>query len=342
MNIYLVGYKPPFFFSKKHTNYWPWSYLADTFRQIGYNAYHENVDKIDHSKPCIYIVWNHPDSIELISNYKIHKDSIIIQKLTSFDGGAESANTDWTMDPASFFKKWHWPQYKKLEKLDSLGFNFYAFGAKTDTDYAPEKKRISDKYKDKIFWIPWGTMTVPYKDILQAEPIMDDFKYDVGFVGSKWGTRERGNILDWELQLDPLIKVSSSSYIAGKGTPKGPVSVKKHITALRHSRICPIIHANGWKAEKGIMDRFWTVFSLGRFGVCDNEGILYFFDKNDVVLEMDPGEYVEKSIYYMKNINRQLPYIEKALSRIKREYNQYVVWSKIFDRISKENNLKNK
>lgn len=340
MEIYFVGYKPKYFFSKKHTNYWPWSYLVNTINEIGYKAYFKNAENIDHKKPNIYVVWNSPDSLELIEKYKIHKDSIIIQKLTSFDGSPESASTDWTLDPRSFFIKWHWPQYKKLEKLDEMKINFYAFGAKSDTEYAPVKKQIIDKYKEKIFWIPWGTMTVPYRQIQAAQPIMNGFKYDVGFVGSKWGTRERGNILDWEQQLDPLIKEATSSYIAGKGTPKGPVSVEAHIEALQKSKICPIIHANGWKAEKGIMDRFWTVFSLGRFGVVDNEGILDFYNRNELVLETDPGEYIEKSLYYMKNVEQQKPYIEKILSRIKTEYNQQVVWKNILDRIFKENSLR--
>ena len=31
------------------------------------------------------------------------------------------------------------------------------------------KKRIVDKYKDRIFWIPWGTMTVSYEEIMNAK-----------------------------------------------------------------------------------------------------------------------------------------------------------------------------
>lgn len=340
MNIYWVGYKPKYFFQSKHTNFWPWSYLNNVCLELGYQSFHMNADKINHKTPQIYIVWNEPDCLELISNYNIHKNSIIIQKLTSFDGSPESSAKDWTENPRKFFETWHWPQYKKLEKLDSLGINFYAFGALTDVDYSPEKKRIVDKYKDKIFWIPWGSMTVPYHIIQTAVPLLNNFKYDVGFVGSKWGTKLRGNILDWELFLNPIIEKAEKSFIAGKGTSKGPISTKKHIEILKESKLCPIIHAAGWKAEKGIMDRFWTVFSLGRFGVVDNEGILYFYNRDEVVLETDPGEYVEKSIYYMKHVDKQKPYIEKALARIQAEYNQKEVWSKILHRIFTENGIK--
>ncbi len=340
MNVYLLGYQPKYFFKSKHTNWWPWNYLKDTFNDIGYKTYHANINKIDTSKPAIYICWNEPDSIELIEKYKIHKDSIVIQKLTSFDGSPESANTNWTDAPLDFFAKWHWPQYQKLEKLEKIWPNFYAFGAKTISEPFPEKSRIAQKYKDRIFWIPWGTMTVPYKRIQASQPILSGFKYDAGFVGSKWGTRTRGNIKEWETYLDPIFNESSSTYLAGKGTPKGPVSVEEHERALKESRLCPIIHATSWKIEKGIMDRFWTVFSLGRFGVVDNEGVLDFYDRNELVLETNPGEYIEKSIYYMKNVDQQKPYIEKVLSRIKTEYNQQIVWKNILDRVFKENSLK--
>jgi|GEM_PF-1817698 len=340
MNVYLLGYQPRFFFKSKHTNWWPWNYMKDTFNDLGYKAYHKNVSKIDPSVPAVYICWNEPDSIELIEKYKIHKDSIVIQKLTSFDGSPESANTNWTEDPLGFFQKWHWPQYQKLEKLEKMWPNFYAFGARTDVSSFPEKRRIAEKYKDRIFWIPWGSMTVPYSRIKNAKPVMDGFRYDAGFVGSKWGTRTRGNITEWETYLEPVMNAGASVYLAGKGTPKGPVSVEEHERALKSSRLCPIIHATSWKVEKGIMDRFWTVFSLGRFGVVDNEGILDFYDRSELVLETDPGEYVEKSIYYMKNVEKQRPFIENVLSRIQSEYNQQFVWDKILGRIYSENNLK--
>ena len=50
MDIYLVGYRPKYFFKKKHTNFWPWTYMVRTFRELGYNAYHKNANEIDHKK----------------------------------------------------------------------------------------------------------------------------------------------------------------------------------------------------------------------------------------------------------------------------------------------------
>lgn len=331
-DIYLVGYEPKLF-RKKHTNFWPWDYLTKTFNELGYNAYHKNANKINHKKPNIYICWNELDSLQLIEQYSPHKDSIIIQKLTSFDASPVSQR-DWTEDPLEFFKQWHWPQYKKLDKLKQSGYEYYAFGAQTDIKTFPIKNEIVERHKDRIFWIPWGTMTIPYKDIMKAEPIMSDFKYDVGFVGSRWGTKNRGNLVEWDEFLMPVVDSTSNAMLAGKGTKVGPVSVDKHMEILKHSKLCPIIHAASWKVEKGIMDRFWTVFSLGRFGVMDNEGILDFYDENEVVLATSKEEYIEKSIYYMNNVDKQLPFIEKIQKRIKAEYNQHEVWKKILEKIS--------
>ena len=84
------------------------------------------------------------------------------------------------------------------------------------------------------------------------------------------------------------------------------------------------------------MDRVWTVFSLGRFGVLDNEGILDFYDENEVVLARSSEEYNDKSLHYIRNGDHQLPYIEKVLARIKTEYNQYEVWKKILGKIFSE------
>lgn len=334
MKVYLVGYIPPFY-KKKHTNFWPWSYLANTFREIGHDAEHKNASKINFKKPAIFICWNSPDSIELIEKYKPHKDSVIIQKLTSFDGSAESQR-DWTNDPLEFFKNWHWPQYQKLDYLAKSGYRYYAFGAKSDIDTFPIKSEIVSKHKDRIFWIPWGTMTLSYEKIISAKPIIDGFEYDAAFVGSKWGTDTRGNIKEWNSYLQPVLDASENTLLAGRGTKVGPVSVERHVDILEKSKLCPIIHATSWKVEKGIMDRFWTVFSLGRFGVVDNEGVLDFYDEKDLVLEMDPDEYISKSIYYMNNVEKQLPYIEAVQKRIKTEYNQHEVWKKIINKILKD------
>lgn len=335
MDVVLVGYQPRLF-RKKHTNFWPWNYLTGTFRKLGYQTWHLNANKIDHSKPHIYICWNEPDTIHLFNKYNIHKDSVLVQKLTSFDGSPESVGKEWTDNPMKFFQEWHWPQYKKLDQLSNSGYRFYAFGAKTDVDSFPMKKKIVDKYKDRIFWIPWGTMTVSNDEIMNAKPVMDGFKYDLGFVGSRWGTMYRGNILEWDNWLQPLVDKAKTSVIAGRGTKLGPVSVAEHIDILKSSRLCPIIHAASWKVEKGIMDRFWTVFSLGRFGVIDNAGILDFYNEDEIVLATEKEDYIEKSLYYMNNVEKQKPYIEKALKRIQQEYNQYIVWKNILGKISSD------
>lgn len=333
MKIYLVGYIPHFF-KKKHTNYWPWNYLTTTFKELGYDAEHRNASKINFKKPAIFICWNSPDSIELIEKHKPHKDSVIIQKLTSFDGSKESQR-DWTDNPLDFFKSWHWPQYKKLDFLEKSGYQYYAFGAKTDIETFPVKADVVRRHSDRIFWIPWGTMTLNYAEIMSSKPIITGFKYDVGFVGSKWGTSTRGNIKEWNNYLQPVINSSDNVMLAGRGTKAGAVSVERHVEILRQSKLCPIIHASSWKVEKGIMDRFWTVFSLGRFGVVDNEGVLDFYNEDEVVLELDPNEYIAKSKYYMKNVNKQLPFIEAIQKRIKSEYNQHQVWKNILSTIVK-------
>src|SRR4030043_1960336 len=335
MDVILVGYQPRLF-RKKHTNFWPWNYLTGTFRKLGYQTWHLNANKIDHSKPHIYLCWNEPDTIHLFNKYNIHKDSVLVQKLTSFDGSPESVGKEWTDNPMKFFQEWHWPQYKKLDQLSNSGYRVYAFGAKTDVDSFPMKKMIVDKYKDRIFWIPWGTMTVSYDEIMNAKPVMDGFKYDLGFVGSRWGTMYRGNILEWDNWLQPLVDKAKTSVIAGRGTKLGPVSVAEHIDILKSSRLCPIIHAASWKVEKGIMDRFWTVFSLGRFGVIDNAGILDFYNEDEIVLATEKEDYIEKSLYYMNNVEKQKPYIEKALKRIQQEYNQHIVWKNILGKISSD------
>lgn len=331
MDIVLIGYRPKVF-RKKHTNFWPWNYLNETFNEIGYSSSHLNPNKVNFKKPHVFICWNEPDSISLIERYNPHPDSIIIQKLTSFDTSPES-DRDWTENATEFYKSWHWPQYKKLDYLKDSGYRFYAFGAKSECESFPEKNKIVTKYSEQIFWIPWGTMTVPHAKLMKTKPILSNFKYDVGFVGSRWGTKYRGNVIEWDSFLNPIIEASNNVALAGRGTPKGSVGVEEHMTLLEQSRICPIIHAASWKAEKGIMDRFWTVFSLGRFGVIDNEGILDFYNEDEVVLATSAEEYVYKSLYYMQNVEKQKPFIEAALSRIQSDYNQHIVWKRILDKI---------
>ncbi|MCB1694312.1 MAG: glycosyltransferase, partial [Pseudomonadales bacterium] len=171
-------------------------------------------------------------------------------------------------------------------------------------------------------------------EIQKARPILEGFRYDIGYVGSRWGTANRGNVREWEAYLDPLIRRAGKTAIAGPGTPIGPVSVARHVRILKRSALCPIIHAASWKVEKGVMDRFWTVFSLGRFGVADNEGVLEFFGEDEVEIATDPETWVDKSAYYMKHVDKQRPYIERVLGRIKTEYNQRAVWQAIMAQVN--------
>ena len=130
----------------------------------------------------------------------------------------------------------------------------------------------------------------------------------------------------------PILKSAKNTYLAGAGTPNGPISNEKHVEIIKSSNLCPIINAPSWRSEKGVQDRFWTVFGSGRFGVVDTEGVYDFFDPKEVVCETDPNEYVQKSLYYMNNIDKQIPFIEKVQKRIKEEYN----WNENFKKIFRE------
>ena len=88
-----------------------------------------------------------------------------------------------------------------------------------------------------------------------------------------------------------------------------------------------------WNIEGGVQDRFWSVFASGRFGVVDNDGVYEFFNEDEVVCETSAENYIEKSNYFIKNPEKQLPYIEKILSRIKSEYNWYHTWHTILKNI---------
>ena len=91
--IYLVGYQPKFFWKKKHTNFWPWDYLTQTFNLIGYEAFHLNHKNQPQRTSHIYC-WNELDTLQLIEKHTIPKDSILIQKLTSFDTSQNQSRLD--------------------------------------------------------------------------------------------------------------------------------------------------------------------------------------------------------------------------------------------------------
>ena len=83
------------------------------------------------------------------------------------------------------------------------------------------------------------------------------------------------------------------------------------------------------------MDRFWTVFTTGRFGVVDTKGVYKFFNEDEVILSEDPEEYLDLSKYYIKNVDKQIPYIQKIQKRIKEEYNWYTSWGNILNQVTK-------
>jgi hypothetical protein len=328
--VTLLGYKNP-----KHTNWYPWKMFYQVLLELGYSTewvYAENVDTSTTSRR-IFICWNEPDAGTFVNSNIIKPGDVIIQKLTSLGNGCGQVN--WGNDPVEFFKNWTWPIYKMVEDLYDSGVNIYAFGCRTSIEPFPEKNRICQKLRDRIFWIPWGSSVYSWEEIQNAGPVMDGFSYDIGFVGSIWGKVGRGNVDVFNDYLQPLLS-GRKCVLAGKGTALGSVDDNTHKDILRRSKLCPILNAASWKAEKGVQDRFWTVFTTGRFGVVDSEGVYDFFDENDVVCETDPQEYVAKSLYFLQNVDKQLPYIEKVQTRIKQEYNYYFTWKNIVDKIISE------
>ena len=81
------------------------------------------------------------------------------------------------------------------------------------------------------------------------------------------------------------------------------------------------------------MDRFWSIFTLGRFGVADSLGAYDFYNEDEVVVATSAEEYIELSKYYIKNVDKQLPFIEKIQKRIREEYNWYHTWKHILENI---------
>jgi hypothetical protein len=333
--IVLLGYTST---NPKHTNWYPWDRFKKVFDHLGYdNVWIEpnQIPQLNSNKRRILICWNLPDSLDLVKSGLYRKQDIIIQKLTSLSKYDSQVN--WTKDPLNFFKNWRWTLYKITEELYDNGVNIYNFGCKTDIDTFPEKKRICDKLKDRQFWIPWGSSLYDWSEIQNMKPIIGNFKYDIGFVGSLWGTVGRGNIDSWSDFIKPLLNKYPNNHLAGVGQPNPTADDETHKSILKYSKLCPIVNAPSWQVEKGVQDRFWTVFTTGRFGVVDSEGIYDFFNEDEVVCETDPGEYVKKSIYYLENIDKQKPYILKVQERIKNEYNYYNTWKNILDKIIKDN-----
>ncbi|NQT03918.1 MAG: hypothetical protein HQ580_17970, partial [Planctomycetes bacterium] len=325
--VTLLGYTNP-----KHTNWYPWKMFHRVFTELGYSSEWTEIDDIDpaSSQRRIFICWNEPDAKTLVALEKTKPGDVILQKLTSLGKGCEGVN--WGNDARGFFRNWTWPIYKNVEDLYDSGVNIYAFGCRTNTELFPEKHRICEKLKGRIHWIPWGSSLYTWREIQDAKPVMNDFYCDIGFVGSIWGTAGRGNKDVVNEYLAPLLS-GRKCVLAGMGTQIGSVDDNAHKGILRGSRLCPIINAASWKAEKGVQDRFWSVFTTGRFGVVDTEGVYDFFDEDEVVCETNPNEYIQKSLYFLEHVEKQLPYIEKIQARIKREYNYYLTWNNLLKRI---------
>ena len=320
--ITILGYK-----NSSHTNYYPWNRFYDVFKTIGYKCEWININEIKRNgEKRLFITWNEPTSKELIDNKLILKDDIIFQKLTSL--GKYDTKINWTNDAKDWYKKWSWTPYKMLEKYIDLGYNIYGFGCKTTFNEFPEKKRICEKLKDRIFWITWGGTPFNLNDIIDSKPTLNNLEEYIGFVGSKWGTIGRGNIDAWNKYILPL----ENHFIFKKygGLDSKMISDNEMKNILAKCAICPIIHAPSWQAEKGIQDRFYTVFLCGRFGICDNLGAIDIFGEEiKNICTEDPKEYFEKTKYYFENIKEQEEYIKLIQNKIKEKYNFYIQWYNI-------------
>ena len=158
--------------------------------------------------------------------------------------------------------------------------------------------------------MPWGSSLCSYDEVQNCKPVMDGFTHDIGFVGSIWGKAGRGNIDSAQQYMFPLLERYTSD-LGGPATKRGHVDDPTHKQILVNAKICPIINAPSWREEKGLMDRFWSIFTLGRFGVADSLGAYDFYNEDEVVVATSAEEYIELSEYYIKNVDKQLPFIEK-------------------------------
>lgn len=322
--ITLLGYTNS---NNKHTNWYPWFRFLDVFKTIGYKCEWCEINSIKRNgERRLFITWNEPTCEELIEKGHFREGDIIFQKLTSLGKGDEKVN--WSNNPFDWCKNWKWSLYQMFEKYHDKGYNVYAFACKTVFHDFPEKKRICEKLKNKIYWIAWGGTPYDLNDILDCKPIMNNLEHRCVLVGSKWGCVGRGNVDAWEKYIRPLEERKIFKQLGGIG--------KQHLTNeemdahLKTAKICPIIHAPSWQAERGVQDRFYSVFISGRFGICDNLGAIDIFgnDIKDICAE-DPIKYLEKTVYFMDNIEKQEKYIEAIQKQIKEKYNFYVQWYNI-------------
>jgi hypothetical protein len=322
--ITLLGYTNSI---NKHTNWYPWFRFLDVFKTIGYKCEWCKINNIKRNgEKRLFITWNEPTCSELIDNGFIKDGDIVFQKLTSLGKGNEGIN--WTSTPYEWCKTWKWSLFQMFEKYYDKGYDIYGFGCKTNFDNFPEKKRICEKLKSRLYWISWGGTPFNLNQILECTPQMENLQKKCVFIGSKWGCVGRGNIDAWEKYLTPLEKCKVLESSGGIGS--------KHLTneemdiELKKAKICPIIHAPSWQAERGIQDRFYSVFISGRFGICDNLGAIDIFgDELKDICHEEPEKYLEKTLYYMENIEKQEYYIRFIQDKIKQKYNFYAQWYNI-------------
>ena len=324
----MLGYTKVKSDGSRHTNWFPWNRFVDVFKTIGYTCEWTELQMLQRSnEKRLFITWNEPTSLELYQSGKVRPADIVFQKLTSLGKGMNDVN--WTNHAHQWNKDWHWPIYKTVEYLYDMGLNIYGFGCKTQYEEYPEKKRICEKLKDRIFWITWGGTPFDWNQIKQARPIMNNITNDIAFVGSKWGKVGRGNVDAWNKYLAPLEKCKYQFHRYG-GIGNKMVSDNDMINILQKTKICPIIHAPSWQAERGIQDRFYTVFLSGRFGICDNLGAVDIMGEEiKEICTEDPEEYYKKSLYYLEHPEKQFRFIQMIQKKIKTTFNFYRQWERV-------------
>lgn len=321
-----------------HTNWYPWNRFRDVFLTLGYQCeWVEFKDLVRQEEKRLFITWNSPTSLELYQSRQIRNKDIIFQKLTSLGKGMNNIN--WTQNSKKWCQQWHWPIYRTVEYLYDKGLNIYAFGCQTDINLYTEKERICNKLKDRIFWITWGGTPFNWEQIKNCQPKMNNLTEDITFVGSKWGVVGRGNIDAWEKYIQPLEQNSNYKFNQQGGIGNKMVSDNEMIEILQKSKLCPIIHAPSWQAERGIQDRFYTVFLSGRFGICDNLGAIDIFgDKISEICTEDSKEYYQKSMYFLQHPEKQYPYIKFIQDKIKKKFNFYRQWENILNNVKLNSN----
>ena len=332
--ITLLGYKKIKEDGSRHTNWFPWNRFKHVYETIGYKCEWLSLEELERkNEKRLFITWNEPTSLELYQSGKINNNDIVFQKLTSLGKGMNDVN--WTENPKKWCEEWAWPIYKNIEYLYDLGVNIYGFGCKTEIDSFPEKKRICEKLKDRIHWITWGGTPFSWEQIKNCKPVIDNLNEDISFVGSKWGKDGRGNVDAWEKYIEPFEKDNCKyKFNQYGGIENKMVSDDEMIKILQKSKLCPIIHAPSWQAERGVQDRFYTVFLSGRFGICDNLGAIDIFgDEIKDICTEDPDEYHKKSIYYLKHPEEQIKHIKLIQNKIKEKYNFYREWESILLKI---------